>query len=195
MVAVEWPAMSEEISKRLSYVLRHRPDSIGIVLDEAGWTDVGQLLEALARRGLALSRDELARVVATNDKKRFAFSADGNSIRAVQGHSVEVNLAHPVLQPPELLYHGTVERFLAAILREGLKPGKRHDVHLSPDPDTARRASSAAAAALLSSSPCLPAPCTSTVSSSAAPTMASGWRPKCRRGICGNSATGYRVSG
>jgi len=130
--------MSENISKRLSFVLRHRPDSIGLRLDAAGWTDVEGLLAAFAQHGLRLSRAELEAVVATNDKKRFAFSADGNRIRAVQGHSVEVDLQHPVLVPPELLYHGTVERFLAAILREGLRPGRRHDVHLSPDPSTAQ---------------------------------------------------------
>ena len=115
--------MSKEISKRLSYVLRHRPDSIGITLDAAGWVAV----------------DELERVVATNDKQRFAFNADGSMIRALQGHSTPVTLGHPTAVPPELLYHGTVERFLPDILRDGLKPGARHDVHLSPDEATARR--------------------------------------------------------
>lgn len=131
--------MSKEISKRLSYVLRHRPDSIGITLDAAGWVAVDALLAALAGSGTALTRAELQHVVATNDKQRFAFNADSSMIRAVQGHSMPLTLGHPTVTPPELLYHGTVERFLPAILRDGLKPGGRHDVHLSPDEATAQR--------------------------------------------------------
>ena len=42
-------------------------------------------------------------------------------------------------EPPEVLYHGTVERFLPSILDEGLNKGKRHHVHLSKDVETARR--------------------------------------------------------
>jgi putative RNA 2'-phosphotransferase len=131
--------MSREISRKLSYVLRHRPDSIGITLDTAGWVAGDALLAALAGAGTALTRAELERIVATNDKKRFAFNVDGSMIRAVQGHSTPVTLGHPTAVPPELLYHGTVERFLPDILRDGLKPGARHDVHLSPDEATARR--------------------------------------------------------
>ena len=131
--------MSEQISKRLSFVLRHRPDSIGLALDAAGWVSVEALLAALARAGTPLARAELEAIVATNPKKRFALSADGTMIRAVQGHSVAVALGLPELTPPPLLYHGTVERFVADIRREGLKPGSRHDVHLSPDEATARQ--------------------------------------------------------
>jgi putative RNA 2'-phosphotransferase len=125
-------------SKRLSYVLRHRPDSVGLVLDEAGWVDVDALLDALAGSGLRLSRGELEHVVATNDKRRFAFDGTGTRIRASQGHSVGVELGYAPAEPPDELFHGTVERFLAAILAEGLRPGNRHAVHLSPDADTAR---------------------------------------------------------
>lgn len=131
--------MSTAISKKLSYVLRHRPDSIDIALDAAGWVAADTLLAALVRSGTTLTRAELEHIVETNDKKRFAFSADGSMIRAVQGHSTPVTLDHPAAVPPELLYHGTVERFLPDILRDGLKPGARHDVHLSPDEATARR--------------------------------------------------------
>lgn len=131
--------MSKEISKKLSHVLRHRPDRIGISLDEAGWVSVDAPLAAPARSGAMLARAESEQVVATNDRKRFAFNADGGMIRAVRGHSTPVTLGHPTAVPLELLYHGTVERFLPDILRDGLKPGARHDVHLSPDEATARR--------------------------------------------------------
>jgi putative RNA 2'-phosphotransferase len=126
------------VSKRLSYVLRHRPDSVGVTLDEAGWADIDALLAALAAHGLRLTRDELEHAVAANDKRRFAFDETGTRIRASQGHSVRVDLGYADEPPPAELFHGTVERFLPAILTEGLRPGRRHAVHLSPDVATAR---------------------------------------------------------
>jgi putative RNA 2'-phosphotransferase len=126
------------VSKRLSYVLRHRPDSVGLTLDEAGWADVDALLAALAAHGLALTRADLDRVVAGNDKRRFALDATGTRIRASQGHSVPVALGYPAQPPPAVLFHGTPVRNLPAIRTEGLRPGRRHAVHLSPDEATAR---------------------------------------------------------
>lgn len=126
-----------KISKYLAKHLRHRPERIGLTLDPGGWADVGELLAAASRHGFALTRDEIEHVVAANDKKRYEL--DGNRIRAVQGHSVPVELDLPVVSPPELLYHGTVSRFLESILRDGLMPMERHAVHLSPDRETARR--------------------------------------------------------
>lgn len=125
------------VSKRLSYVLRHDPRSVGITLDAAGWVGVDELLAALRRHGTPVSRAELEHVVATNDKRRFALQ--GDRIRASQGHSVPVDLGLPPVEPPSVLYHGTARRHVAAILDAGLRPGRRHDVHLSADADTARR--------------------------------------------------------
>ncbi|WP_158893129.1 RNA 2'-phosphotransferase [Amycolatopsis anabasis] len=126
-------------SKRLSLHLRHAPERIGIELGPGGWVRVEELLTALSSHGLSLTRAELAEVVAENDKRRFAFDETGELIRANQGHSVAVDLDLPPADPPALLYHGTVERFLEAILREGLRPMNRHDVHLSPSVETATR--------------------------------------------------------
>lgn len=126
-------------SKFLSLVLRHEPQRIGIKLDEAGWVDVDELLAASAAHGQTISDQELQAIVETSDKQRFAFSEDGTRIRANQGHSIEVQLDHPVATPPELLYHGTAERFVEPIRREGLIKGARHDVHLSTTLETARR--------------------------------------------------------
>ena len=106
---------------------------MGLTLDEAGWADVEELLAALH-----LTRAELEHVVATNDKQRFAFDDTGRRIRASQGHSRPVDLGYAAREPPEALFHGTVERLLPAILAEGLRPGRRHAVHLSPDVATAR---------------------------------------------------------
>jgi putative RNA 2'-phosphotransferase len=125
-------------SKFLSLVLRHRPEVIGLTLDAQGWADLDDLIARAAARGQTLSRDLIARVVAENDKQRFALSPDGTRIRANQGHSVAVDLALEPHEPPETLYHGTATRNLRSIERDGLRRGQRHHVHLSPDPATAR---------------------------------------------------------
>ncbi|MFC9329918.1 RNA 2'-phosphotransferase [Kitasatospora sp. NPDC057015] len=129
-------------SKMLSRILRHDPASVGIALDEAGWVRVDELLAALARHHRRLSRADLEHVVETNNKRRFAFSADGGSIRASQGHSVEVDLGLAAAVPPAVLYHGTATRSLDAIFRDGLLPMSRRDVHLSADTETAVRVGS-----------------------------------------------------
>jgi putative RNA 2'-phosphotransferase len=130
------------ISKLLSLVLRHKPEEIGIVLDSAGWVDVEVLLAALAAHGRGITLDQLRHVVETSDKKRFAFSEDGRRIRASQGHSVEVELGYQPATPPDRLFHGTVEKFVASIREHGLVKGARHHVHLSVDEETATKVGS-----------------------------------------------------
>lgn len=126
---------TKQISKFLSLVLRHEPETVGLKLDEAGWVPVDELLDAVTAHGHRLSMEQLQEVVDTNDKKRFTIQ-DG-FIRANQGHSVPVDLQLPEAEPPEHLYHGTVPRFLERIREKGLLKGERHDVHLSPDRETA----------------------------------------------------------
>jgi len=126
-------------SKFLSLVLRHHPETIGISLDEQGWVEIDDLLAAANRSGRKLTRPLLDRVVGENDKQRFAISSDGTRIRANQGHSVEDDLGLHPAQPPELLYHGTVARFMDSIRASGLERGSRQYVHLSPDVETAQR--------------------------------------------------------
>jgi putative RNA 2'-phosphotransferase len=120
-------------SKFLSLILRHEPEQVGLKLGEAGWVGVDDLLQAVNRHGVALSLDQLKHIVTTSDKKRFAFSEDGQRIRASQGHSVEVDLQYPPQTPPEFLYHGTATRFLDGIRKDGLQKMERHDVHLSAE--------------------------------------------------------------
>ena len=88
---------------------------------------------------LGRTRAELDEIVATSDKQRFAFSDDGRRIRASQGHSVEVDLGYHPAEPPDVLFHGTVEKFLPSIREQGLLKGTRHHVHLSPDEETAHK--------------------------------------------------------
>ncbi len=126
-------------SKYLSRHLRHEPARLGLALEPGGWVRVDDLLAACAARSFALTRAELEEVVARNDKQRFAFDATGARIRASQGHSVPVDLGLAPATPPAVLFHGTARGRLDAILREGLRPMRRHDVHLSADTATARR--------------------------------------------------------
>jgi putative RNA 2'-phosphotransferase len=126
------------LSKWMSWALRHDPTAAGIVLDAAGWVAVRDLLTAAAREGHVAQLADLQRVVASSDKKRFALSADGSRIRANQGHSVAVDLGLMPLQPPELLFHGTADRFLPSIRQSGLIKGARQHVHLSADTQTAQ---------------------------------------------------------
>jgi putative RNA 2'-phosphotransferase len=128
---------SQKVSKFLSYVLRHRPDEIGLVLDANGWASVSELIERAKSASVHLTEQRIREIVQTNDKKRFALSEDGTRIRASQGHSIEVDLALNPVQPPEVLYHGTATRFLEAIRKDGLKAMSRQHVHLSPDEPTA----------------------------------------------------------
>lgn len=131
------PRATTRISKFLSYVLRHRPDSIGLELDDAGWVEVEALLRQSQASGTAITRAELEEVVATSPKRRFALSEDGLRIRASQGHSVEVELGYEPATPPEQLFHGTVAGALESIRAQGLLRMERHHVHLSPDRATA----------------------------------------------------------
>ncbi|AJO81220.1 RNA 2'-phosphotransferase [Pseudomonas sp. MRSN 12121] len=128
----------DDTSKFLSYVLRHEPQAIGLELDSEGWARIDALIDGAAREGRQLTPELIAEVVASNDKKRFALSADQQRIRAVQGHSsASVNLQLAEKQPPAVLYHGTASRFMASIDEKGLIPGSRHHVHLSQDMATA----------------------------------------------------------
>lgn len=129
--------MTKDLSRTLSLVLRHSPETIGITLDEAGWTPIDKLMSALKKAGHKVDRDSLQAVVDTNDKKRFTISDDGRLIRAAQGHSVKVSLGHAPSVPPDVLFHGTATASLDSIFATGLVPRSRQQVHLSSNEDTA----------------------------------------------------------
>lgn len=124
-------------SKFLSLVLRHKPEVIGLTLDENGWVEIEALLTAAQAHNRSLTRAELDEIVATNNKKRFAISEDGKHIRASQGHSVVIDLGLLPRIPPSTLYHGTAVRFLPSIREKGLQKMNRQHVHLSATAETA----------------------------------------------------------
>jgi putative RNA 2'-phosphotransferase len=128
----------EKISKYLSYILRHAPQSIQVSMDSEGWVDIDELMtNALTFDEVSLTLTEIIDVVVSSDKQRFKLSADQTKIRANQGHSIQVELDLVETVPPEILYHGTAHRFVDSIQQEGLKPMARQHVHLSADIETA----------------------------------------------------------
>lgn len=124
-------------SKFLALVLRHKPETIGLTLDDHGWADIDTLLSCFQSHNKNITREELNEIVATDNKKRYTISEDGKKIRAAQGHSVQVDLQLDQKEPPNALYHGTADRFLDSIMRNGLLPQSRNYVHLSADINTA----------------------------------------------------------
>ena len=127
---------TKSASKFISLILRHRPEVIGIALDEHGWANVEELIEGI-RRTRPFSMEMLEEIVATDNKQRYSFNEDRTLIRANQGHSIPVDVELPEKEPPEILFHGTGEKSVASIERSGLRPGSRLYVHLSPDEETA----------------------------------------------------------
>lgn len=129
--------MSEQdISKYIALILRHKPDAIGIGLDEHGWANVNELLAGISKTH-PLSLEQLENIVATDNKQRYSFNEDHTLIRANQGHSVPVDVELPKKDPPDVLYHGTGEKYVSSIMKNGLIPKSRLYVHLSADVQTA----------------------------------------------------------
>lgn len=125
-----------EMSKLIALVLRHKPWALGLTLDEHGWCETEALIGKL-NEIQPFGMEELCRIVAEDGKQRYAFSGDRRLIRANQGHSIPVDVELPEAIPPETLYHGTAERFVSSILREGIDRRARLYVHLSANADTA----------------------------------------------------------
>ena len=126
----------KENSKFLSLILRHKPEKIGINLNEHGWADVNELIEGIAKTR-AFDMNMLEEIVETDEKQRYSFNADKTLIRANQGHSIPVDVELDQKEPPKVLFHGTGEKFVSSIDKHGLIPKSRLYVHLSSDYDTA----------------------------------------------------------
>lgn len=127
----------EVLSKEISYALRHNPQQYGLKLDEDGWADLAQLLESLRNdhRFSNLTEADIIKMIEFSEKKRHEIAND--KIRAVYGHSISKKIERKPCNPPNILYHGTANRFVKSILREGLVPKSRQYVHLSEDIETA----------------------------------------------------------
>ena len=125
------------ISRFISLVLRHKPETIGINLDQHGWANVKDLIKGINSKYSPFELKDLERIVAEDEKGRYSFNADKTKIRANQGHSIDVDVELKKTTPPPVLYHGTATRFVDSIRKEGIVPKSRLYVHLSSDLETA----------------------------------------------------------
>lgn len=124
-------------SRFLSLILRHKPETINLQLDNEGWLNVNELIEKSNKHGESLDFDMLEYIVNNSDKQRFTFNNDKSKIRANQGHSIEVELDLQEKIPPTILYHGTVDKFVDSIRNSGIEKRSRNHVHLSAETETA----------------------------------------------------------
>ncbi|HBH0413487.1 TPA: RNA 2'-phosphotransferase [Clostridioides difficile] len=127
----------DRLSVFISLILRHKPETIGIKLDDYGYVDVNELIEKINNTGRNINIEILEQIVKEDNKQRYSFNEDRSKIRANQGHSINVNVELRELEPPRFLYHGTATRFLDNIKKEGIVSKSRLYVHLSNDIDTA----------------------------------------------------------
>ena len=128
----------KETSKFISLILRHKPEVIGISLDENGWAEVDELILGISKT-TEFNREMVEEIVRTDQKQRYSFNEDKTLIRANQGHSISVDVELDVVAPPEILWHGTGEKYTASIEKMGLIPKSRLYVHLSAQQETANQ--------------------------------------------------------
>ena len=127
-----------DLSRFISLILRHKPEVIGISLDEHGWANIDELLAGI-RRTRPIDMEILEEIVRTDEKQRYTFNEDHTRIRANQGHSIQVDVELEEAEPPEYLFHGTGRKYVESIDQTGLIPKSRLYVHLSGDQETAMK--------------------------------------------------------
>ncbi len=130
---------TKETGRFIALVLRHKPEAAGISLDKHGWANVNELLDGINKNGRSMTFDDLKAIVKNDNKQRFSLNGDYSLIRANQGHSVAVDVELRKAAPPDMLWHGTGEKYVASIDESGLIPKSRLYVHLSCDIDTAEK--------------------------------------------------------
>ena len=127
----------KDISIYISFLLRHKPEDIGLEMDIHGWVDVNMLIDGINQKGTyTLNREQLEEIVKNDSKGRYRFNADHSKIKACQGHSIPWVVPElQFLTPPEFLYHGTTTAAVTKILRSGaINKMSRHAVHMQADP-------------------------------------------------------------
>ena len=131
--------MYTKLSKYLSYLLRHNPGDLDLSIDSNGWVSCKELIDKIHKQGrYIINMDVLKLIVRDDDKQRYAFSKNGDYIRANQGHSISVNMEYTPIKPPAYLYHGTDARFMRSIMESNaLSSMSRQYVHLSDNVNTA----------------------------------------------------------
>ena len=130
---------NHKTSKFIALILRHKPETIGITLDEHGWANVQELIDGINATGKhRFDMERLEEIVRLDEKQRYSFNEDRSLIRANQGHSIPVDVELKETVPPKKLYHGTGEKYVPSIDEQGLIPKSRLYVHMSADKETAK---------------------------------------------------------
>lgn len=129
----------KHLSKMMSLILRHEAERFGLVLDPEGFVSIEELLAAVRRELPDTTRDDISAVVRTIEPDKQRFTIEGDDIRANYGHSMGSRVQHEIASPPAVLFHGTARAALESILASGLKPMRRQYVHLTLEPELARR--------------------------------------------------------
>ena len=131
-----------QLSKFISKVLRHEPHLYGLVLDADGFTSLDELKHVLHLNFREAVTDATLQIVLTEPASdgNQRFERVGDRVRARYGHSLNTpRMAYPSVMPPAILYHGTSQRVLSAILQEGLQARSRQYVHLTNERSIAER--------------------------------------------------------
>lgn len=117
-----------KVSKQVSYLLRHDPEDLE--MDENGYVKIEDLLEKLKERFPNIDREYLEKI---NSEGKKRYEIKDNRIRALYGHTIDIDLDLPQDEKVKELYHGTTEWSARSILKEGLKSKDRQKTHLSAD--------------------------------------------------------------
>jgi len=139
-----------QLSKSLSWVLRHAASSLGLQLSSDGYIPLQNILTLNHPRFCKGGKEgqpkytveDVIRVVENNDKQRFRLEYKEKvlCIRANQGHSLKVkaeelltSLKHEELSHPNLsIIHGTtLKAWRDHIQHEGLSRMKRNHIHFA----------------------------------------------------------------
>ena len=121
-----------EVSKLMSYILRHNPGEYGLKLGDEGYVDLTAFINAINKKHPDVTWFEINDAVHNfKDKRRFEIS--GDKIRALHGHTVKSNIHYKPCKAPKVLLHGTTDKAWELIKNEGLKPMAREYVHLTDD--------------------------------------------------------------
>lgn len=127
-------ARTEQLGRLVAGALRHFPDDLGLAVNSRGWSKLSALDDVVRTRYRWANRDLLIALVESDPKKRYEINND--EIRARYGHSIDVELDHPVNTLPAL-YYGASEEEADRIIEVGLKSVSQRYAHLSTTPEKA----------------------------------------------------------
>ena len=122
-------SLNSNKSKQLAFLLRHDRN---YDFEIGGWRE---LTDLCLRH--SFTTEDVVDIVSNDGKGRFEFNSDKTKVRALYGHSVEVDLLLCKQEPPLRLLHGTALKYIDSIRNYGLKSKSRQYVHLTEDKDLA----------------------------------------------------------